>query len=122
VTTAEEKYLFDVTIRRTFAPGDRWRPGEVEESTHPEFAEDADAIMTKWHRLHAEPSPFDDRYTDECVSVKVADAKERREHLAELARRCGWHPCCNLAVLRPCVCSYSTICPEHGAQCHGSHD
>lgn len=121
-TISTEKYLFDVTIRRTFTENDRWNPGKVEESTHPEFADDSSSVWEKWADLHSRPSPFDDRYKDEVVKVEVADARERREHLVELARRCGWNPCCNLAVLRPCVCSYSTVCPEHGAQCHGSHD
>lgn len=32
--------------------------------------------------------------------------------------------CCPRAkiVLNQCVCEYQTDCPEHGKQCHGTHD
>jgi hypothetical protein len=30
--------------------------------------------------------------------------------------------CCDKARPRNCVCMYSTNCPDHGDQCHGTHD
>jgi hypothetical protein len=36
----------------------------------------------------------------------------------ELAR----YACCEKAVQNPCVCNYSTICPDHGRRCNGTHD
>jgi hypothetical protein len=36
----------------------------------------------------------------------------------------SFHPdiCCELAILDNCVCSWKSLCPIHGAKCHGSHD
>ena len=30
--------------------------------------------------------------------------------------------CCNKAVPAYCVCEFRSRCPDHGSQCHGSHD
>lgn len=30
--------------------------------------------------------------------------------------------CCDKAIPRNCVCLISTDCPEHGCNCHGTHD
>lgn len=36
--------------------------------------------------------------------------------------RLKFYACCDKAEQRPCVCEYSTTCPEHGDRCHGTHD
>lgn len=30
--------------------------------------------------------------------------------------------CCSRAIPRFCVCSWSSVCPDHGVKCHGTHD
>lgn len=121
--------LFYVTIRRTYTPEFRakWSGPETSDSTHPRFAETAEEIWaTNFYT--------DSRYADEVFAVERATPERLAEERAKAAdlfarlrstfERRGDHyePCCELAILRPCVCSISYLCPVHGSHCHGSHD
>lgn len=120
-TTIDAKQLFSVTIRRTYTDAHRARWSDVPEysdSSHPEWAESADAIVAKWAELHASQSDYWlAKFRDELLLVEPLNAEERRAEARRYPNRC-----CDLAVFRPCVCSVSFTCPEHGTTCIGTHD
>lgn len=50
------------------------------------------------------------KFSDTELELKRVMARKYRER------------CCDLAVLRNCVCYVSFLCPVHGTHCHGTHD
>lgn len=120
-TEATDKRLFEVTISRKYT--DEWRarwPSQTDyETTGPRWATSPEEI-----RAAFDAQPVSDywraRYTDSLTAVVEVSPEETAERRERAAR----HPerCCDLAVLRHCVCRVSFACPLHGAHCHGSHD
>lgn len=119
-----ELHLFDVTVERrnTEQYVTKW-PGTPQVTTH---------VMSIWAASHEAAQEYMDglalnateyfrqHYTDVVTKIEVVgedDIAQRRS----LASRMG-PTCCHAAVIRPCVCQYSTTCPIHGSRCHGSHD
>lgn len=100
--------LYDVTIGRVHSDGSRdW------DSTFPMWAAVEDDVRARW--------PYVGRdYRDELVALREVPPDE----LEERRDKAALHPerCCELAVLRPCVCRVSFTCPTHGTNCHGTHD
>jgi len=122
MSVATELQLFNVTIRRTYTPAyqEQWGGPESADSKHPEWGESAEAIIAKWAELHANQMPYWlERFRDEVLMVEPLDAAERR---ADARQRYGTERCCDLAIVKPCVCRVSFSCPEHGVTCHGTHD
>lgn len=120
------KHLFDVTIRRTYTPeyiaqlkyalrSDSWDSVVL---FWGDTREEAEAFWLERHKPGRYPT-FDAMYRDSVVSIaQVSDEDlDARRKIAARYKRC-----CDLAVLRNCVCSYSITCPDHGTRCHGTHD
>lgn len=122
---AQQKKLFDITIRRTFTPEyqAKWRASsnypDHEDSTHPEWSASRDEVAARWAKNHAgdrSAQGYNDAVT-EIREVPEAEVAERRAKLQ------SWHrACCALAVTTPCVCHVSYICPVHGSRHVGTHD
>lgn len=115
--------LYNVTIRRTYteAHRDKWGGPEYSDSTHPEWATSAEALVATWADIHDNQSPYWlEKFRDEVLLVEPLNVDAQRAHARQ-------HPladerCCDLAVVNPCVCSISFTCPEHGAKHIGTHD
>ena len=120
-TITTDAQLFSVTIRRTYTPEHRARWSDVPEhqdSSHPEWAESAEQIVDRWQAIHANQSEYWlAKFRDELLMVEPLNADEQRAKARRHEERC-----CDLAIVRPCVCSISFSCPEHGTKCVGTHD
>jgi hypothetical protein len=119
--------LMRVVIRRTYTELGmttylRKKEQNYEDTTILAFNTSVDAERER--RAYVENSTSDywkERYTDTVHSIEVVDVDE---YLAMTERASQLHPdiCCDLAILGNCVCSWQSVCPEHGVRCHGSHD
>lgn len=129
--------LFDVTIRRVYTeaemakPYNRWRKSNSEDFRHPEFGDSAEEIAEKWDRICSRKDEYwDAKYKDHLAAVVEldleAELEKRRDYVERVIERVrgngAYAPCCDRAVLYPCVCSVSYLCPLHGNKCHGTHD
>jgi hypothetical protein len=120
--TDENSGLFMVTTRRQYTDEykNKWQSKD-HDSQGLYWGSDAGVIalhVTEQMKPGKYPS-FDKMYTDVLISVvQLTDEelKQRRNNASHYAR------CCDLAVIRNCVCSYSITCPVHGTRCHGTHD
>jgi len=124
---AERLKLFAVTIKRVYdAKGmEIWPGAKSTGSAHPEWGESAEAVAERWDAIHAETYPYwDEKYKDHVSAVVELDAEQARQQRRDICSRVGSYPppCCELAVIRSCVCRISYECPQHGSKCHGSHD
>lgn len=123
MTIATTDQLFSVTIRRTYTPAhlNRWGGPEFTDRAHPEWGESAEAIVAQWADIHANQSAYWlERFRDEVLMVEPLDADQLRAEAA--AHHQSDLRCCDLAIVRPCVCMVSFTCPKHGVRCHGTHD
>lgn len=121
--STDSKQLYNVTIRRTYTAKHRAQWSDVPEysdSTHPEWADQAEDIVDRWDDIHRNAQPYWlAKYRDEVLLIEPLNADERR---ADAARRYGTERCCDLAIVKPCVCRVSFSCPVHGVKCNGTHD
>lgn len=109
-----------VTIERTFDEDDRWHRQSFTQ-TFPFFGGTIDSIRAEWEALMDRSNAMADAYLDVVISVEPGDYAKERLEAYRLAKIYGGR-CCTLAIKRPCVCSISYACPEHGTTCVGSHD
>lgn len=121
----QERNLFDVTIRRTYTDEymARWPSKKSTDTIVQSWASSIEEVREYWTKLHApgQFQSFDRMYQDSVVhieQVEPEDLAERRKRLQTARVKI----CCDLAIQRNCVCSYSTQCPVHGVRCHGTHD
>lgn len=118
--------LYDVTTKRVYTEEHKakWPSSRDYETTYTYWGESIDEVIAKIED-NIRPgryATFDKMYRDHFVSailVSKEDLQARRDVLANSRYAKG---CCDKAILRNCVCSYSTTCPDHGVRCHGSHD
>lgn len=119
--------LFQIKIRRTYDPSYKWKSGFVE-STHLRWADSEEELRIKWDADHQPNAYWDPKFLDTLESVEGIDPEKFRQQRREYDQRMRSYvasaiqACCDLAILRPCVCLVSYSCPEHGEKCHGSHD
>jgi hypothetical protein len=114
--------LYDVKTRREYTEEykAKWKSRDYE-TIYPQWGETWGEVRA---RIEERNKPgkypgFDKMYRDKLISVvRVSDEDLAARRAA--ARR--YRLCCDKAILRNCVCSYSITCPEHGVKCHGSHD
>jgi hypothetical protein len=118
--------LYDVTIRRTYTEEylAKWPGKKAWDTVALSWAFDRESVEEYWTKQHGanRSEYFDNMYRDSVVSIERVTDEElivRRNRLQSLSYT---NPCCTLAVLRNCVCRYSTSCPVHGGRCHGTHD
>ncbi len=112
--------LFKVSILREHSEAHKLKwSGKDETYSHLEWRDSEEAVWSRWAETHARPQPYwDERFKDSVVEVvEATDVAARREAAARYTERC-----CELAVLNPCVCRVSFICPEHGTSHWGTHD
>lgn len=108
-----EDRLFEVAVKRTYAGG---KPPA--DSVLLAFGADAGAIEDLWGGIcERQNVHWGHLYKDRVTAVKELDLQQARLRASEHPARC-----CDLAVVRPCVCRISFLCPAHGRTCHGSHD
>lgn len=120
--------LFDVTLRRTYTekgqsiwPDAKRKPEQ--DSSHPQWAMNEQEVWDYWAEIHGKPYPYwDEKYKDSVAAVVEVSAEDLAERRSKAWNYRFGGVCCELAVFSPCVCSYKTVCPVHGSQCHGTHD
>jgi hypothetical protein len=129
---AKAQRLFFVTIKRVHSAASKAKwpaSGADHESTFPDWGESAETVRARREANLVSKSPYwAEKFTDTVEAVVEGDVVAERARCVEMWERMRrvfrdrYAPCCDLAVLRPCVCSISYSCPEHGNTCHGTHD
>jgi hypothetical protein len=122
MATDKNSGLFMVTTRRHYTDEyhKKWQSKDYD-SKWLHWGSDADAIAVGVAEQikPGKYKSFDAMYRDVLISVERLtdeELQQRRDNARRYAR------CCDLAVIRNCVCSYSITCPVHGTRCHGTHD
>jgi hypothetical protein len=114
--------LYEVTLHRTYTPfGLLLGPPGVNPRVTKRLSWGTSQleVLEQWTEAFAQAGSYwHARFMDSVHEIKPVDP----EPLRERTRNSTYPTCCDLAIFVDCVCLYSTSCPTHGTQCHGTHD